>query len=134
MSKYVYYQPNDKDLKDKHADCVIRALSKVFDCSWTEAYDMHSVVARKYQALDIFSLPIKERNEAVRELGLERQVMSRSRRRMTVKEFAVMNSKGRFIADVAHHVVAIVDGKYYDTWDCGWRPMYTYYEVKGGEA
>ena len=28
MKRYVYYQPNKKDLKDKVGDCQIRALSK----------------------------------------------------------------------------------------------------------
>lgn len=31
--RYVYYQPNDKDLKDKYGDCQVRALSKALDIS-----------------------------------------------------------------------------------------------------
>ena len=31
MKRYVYYQPNKKDLKDKVGDCQIRALSKTLE-------------------------------------------------------------------------------------------------------
>ena len=38
---------------------------------------------------------------------------------------------GRYIVTVAHHVVAVVDGKYYDTWDSGEKSLYGYYEKRG---
>ena len=48
--------------------------------------------------------------------------------RPTVDEFAKDHPNGTYICKVAHHVVAVVDGEYYDTWDSGWRSMYGYYE------
>ena len=36
---YKYYQPNDKDTKDKYGDCVIRALTKVLCKDWLTVFD-----------------------------------------------------------------------------------------------
>lgn len=53
MSKttYVYYQPNDKDLKDNYGDCSIRALAKALDVSWLEAWDTIMPLCREHQLL-----------------------------------------------------------------------------------
>lgn len=40
MNNFKYYQPNDKDLKDKYGDCTVRALSKALNCTWLEAFDV----------------------------------------------------------------------------------------------
>ena len=39
--------------------------------------------------------------------------------RCTVNEFAVANPFGTFVLKVNSHVVALVDGLYYDSWDSG---------------
>ena len=51
MSKttYVYYQPNDKDLKDKVGDCQIRALCKTLDIDWLTAFDLTIPICRELQ-------------------------------------------------------------------------------------
>ena len=49
MSNYKYYQPNKKDLKDNHGDCVIRALTKVTEKSWLEVFDGLVPIVRKEQ-------------------------------------------------------------------------------------
>ena len=36
--RYVYYQPNKKDIKDKTGDCQVRALSKALGISWLDTY------------------------------------------------------------------------------------------------
>ncbi len=49
MSKkrFVYYQPNKKDLKDKVGDCQVRALSKALGLSWVEAFDITIPICRE---------------------------------------------------------------------------------------
>ena len=54
--------------------------------------------------------------------------------RPTVDGFAKEHPKGTYILNVAHHVVACVDGKYYDTWDSGYKSLYGYYEEEGSRA
>lgn len=129
---YQYYQPNDKDLKDKFGDCQIRALSKVFNKSWVETFDITVPICRLYQINSLFNLPHKLEKEALEKLGFEYTGITNKKgsKRPTVQEFAQKYRKGKFILNVSNHVVACVDGKYYDTWDCGYKSMYGFYKLK----
>jgi len=35
---FQYYQPNDKDLKDRVGDCGVRALSKALGLTWLQTF------------------------------------------------------------------------------------------------
>ena len=48
----------------------------------------------------------------------------------TVMDFCLDNPRGRFLLALDQHVVAVVDGNYYDTWDSG-REIPVYYWTKG---
>lgn len=48
---YRYYQPNDKDTKDNHSDCVIRALTKVLNKEWLATFDDLLPYARDMQCM-----------------------------------------------------------------------------------
>lgn len=128
--RFQYYQPNKKDLKDKYGDCTIRALSKVFDCSWLDAFDMIIPFCREYQCSNIFDVPNKIEQEIFKKLGFSYTGISNKKgsKRPTVDDFAKLHLQGTFILNVANHEVACVDGKYYDTWDCGDCCLYGYYE------
>ena len=132
MSKrrFVYYQPNKKDLRDKYGDCTIRALSKALDCTWLEAFDLMIPICRKAQVPNIFSAEAKVRNPLVESLGFKYTGISNRKgtRRPTVDEFAKDHPHGIYICNVANHEVTIVDGRYYDTWDSGECSMYGYFE------
>ena len=127
---FVYYQPNEKDLTDGFGDCTIRALSKAFDCSWLEAFKMTIPFCMEYQTPNIFNLPCKLETEVMEKLGFKYTGISNRKgvKRPTVEEFAKSHPVGRFICNVASHEVAVVDGKFYDTWDCGTKSLYGYYE------
>lgn len=133
--RFVYFQPNDKDLKDQYGDCTIRALAKALNVSWLEAYDAMIPICREEQTSNIFDVPAKKRATLLERLGFTYTGVSNKKgtKRPTVDEFAKAHKNGRYIAMVAHHAVAIVDGKYYDTWDSGWKPMYGYYELAKAE-
>ena len=49
--RYRYYQPNEKDLKDKQGDCSIRALTKFNDSTWVEEFDNLVKYARETQKM-----------------------------------------------------------------------------------
>ncbi len=129
MKTYVYYQPNKKDVKDQYGDCTIRALSKVLDCTWLEAFDKTIPLCRKYQCTNVFDTPIKTRREILKQLGFDYYGISvrDGSKRSTVSEFAKEHPTGRYLANVSHHVVAIVNGQYYDTWDSGHKSLYGYF-------
>ncbi len=131
MSKrFVYYQPNNKDLKDQFGDCQVRALSKALNISWVEAFDLTIPICREMQTYTIFGGTCEIGKESLRRIGFTYSGISNKKgsKRPTVDSFAKDHPTGTYIAKVAHHVVAIVDGKYYDTWDSGQKSMYGYYE------
>ena len=90
-TRWKYYQPNKKDLKDEYGDCVIRALCTDTSKEW---------------------------------LGIKAQ---KGKSRPTVATMYKVFPKGTCIVRVAHHVVAMVDGVYYDTRDSGGKSVYGYY-------
>ena len=127
---YKYYQPNKKDIKDKYGDCTIRALTKVLDKTWLEVYDLVSPYEREEQcSLSGFTLEMYKR--VYKEFGLVYQGISNKKgsTRPTVKRFAKDHPKGTYILRIAGHHVTCKDGKYYDTWDCGDRSLYGYFEL-----
>lgn len=131
-TRYKYYQPNKKDLKDRYGDCTIRALSKALNISWIEAFDKEIPLCREAQASNIFDVPSKIRNEFMKKLGFTYFGISNKKgtTRPTVDSFTKNHPNGTYILSLANHVVASVDGKYYDTWDCGNKCLYGYW-VKG---
>lgn len=132
--RFVYYQPNKKDLKDNVGDCQVRALSKALNLTWLEAFDLTIPLCRELQTYTIFDGCLEKTKEAMMQLGFTYTGISNKRGsvRPTVDSFAKDHPSGTYIVKVLHHVVAVVDGKYYDTWDSGWCKLYGYYE-KGAE-
>ena len=132
---YKYYQPNKKDLKDKYGDCTIRALSKALNYTWLEAYDIVQPFEREQQCpfpcltLDLYkelpsTVKMHIKNNSIK--------VPKGSKRPTVESFAKKNKKGTYICRVANHFVTIVDGNWYDTWDCGYCSLYGYY-TKGSD-
>lgn len=129
---FEYYQPNGKDLKDKYGDCTIRALSKALDCTWLEAFDKMIPICREMQVANIFAAPVEIRKEMMAKIGFEYTGITNKKgtKRPTVWKFAKDHPTGRYILNVAHHEVACVDGKYFDTWDSGECNLYGYFTYK----
>lgn len=50
--------------------------------------------------------------------------------RMTVAKFAALHREGNYILRCAHHLTCVINGMYYDTWDCGGKAVYTAWRVK----
>ena len=128
---YKYFQPNDKDLKDKVGDCQIRAFCKALNLTWVQAFDLTIPICRELQTYTIFDCDLNKTKEAMRNLGFEYTGISNKKgsKRPTVKDFAKNNPTGAYILKVANHVVACVDGIYYDTWDSGGKSLYGYFTL-----
>lgn len=124
---YKYYQPNKLDLKDEKPDCVIRSLTKVLDITWLEAFESLIPYARELQT----TLTCRECyekylvDEGFKYVGISNRKGSK---RPTVKSFSDSHRTGTYFLNLANHTVAVVDGIYYDTWDCGNCCLYGYYE------
>lgn len=131
MSKrFVYFQPNSKDRKNRCGDCVIRAIAGATGQSWREVF-----LGLAPYALEKQDMPnSRECYEAyLRDHGFAYHGFRtrKGERRPTVKKFAKTHKEGTYIAFVKNHVVCIRDGKYYDTWDSGDRCLYGYFEHVG---
>lgn len=131
MKFYQYYQPNTKDLKDRQGDCAIRALTKFFNISWVEAFDMLVKYARETQTMingmDNIKLCLEDNNIPYTSIYKPKE-----KKKTTVLDFVKANKIGTFILYVRSgfrtHLVCCVDGKYYDTWDCGNQIVYGYFK------
>lgn len=131
-SKYFkYYQPNKKGLKDEQGDCSIRALTKFFDIQWIEAFDELVAYARQTQKM-VNSLSNIELLMEEKKIPYISVYKPKDKKKMTVQDFAKANKSGTYIlymrVGYGMHLVCVKDGKFYDTWDCGDRIVYGYWE------
>lgn len=120
---YIPYNPNPLNLKTD--DCVIRALTKVLDKTWEEIY----------MDLCIKGLEMCDwgNNNAVwddylKTHGFKREIVPDSCPDCyTVDDFCKDNTSGTYVLGTGTHVIAIVDGNYYDSWDSGQQvPIFAY--------
>lgn len=114
--------PHNKNV----GDCVIRAISKLFNQSWGRTYIELAVYG--YAMADLQSAD-SVWNQYLVDKGFTKALLPiNCPNCMTVREFAENYSKGRFLLFVGEHVVCVVDGAYYDTWDSGDRVVIYYYK------
>lgn len=118
---YKFYNPNPNDkLTD---DCVIRAISKFLDQSWDTTY------------IELFKFAYQEKDMMNKdsiwgmfldELGYKRHAIPDTCPYCyTIKDFCKDHPNGSFIVGTGTHVVAVIDGDYYDTGDTGtYTPIY----------
>ena len=132
MKRYVFYNPNPmqryhKDgtpMKWKYCDCTIRALSKAENTDWASAYKTLADLGLKH-----FMMP----NDpellfiAFSGMGYLRRTYKNTER-IQLKKFAEIHKQGTFIASMPGHVVAVVNGKYYDAFDSGDFYVTSYWE------
>lgn len=130
MKRFIYYQPNNKDIKDNYGDCVIRALTRVLNKEWVEVYDDLVPYGREMQCMPNDKQCLER---YLADNGFEYEGVSNRKgtKRPTIDSFAREHKEGVYVVRVAHHITAIVDGMYYDTWDSGDNSMYGYwYKIK----
>lgn len=117
---FKFYQPNNK--QEIAYDCVIRALSKVFNKSWLEIFDELVKIARDLQVV-----PNEDKcfNEYLKNYTLKKI----KKQKPTIREFSSTH-KGTYIVKSSGHLVAIENGNYFDCWDSGNLKIYKYWTIK----
>ena len=126
-TRWKYYQPNKKDLKDDYGDCVIRALTKALDMEWLEVFDEIQPISREMQAPFNNKVCYEKYLEAkgFRYIGISNK---KGTTRPTVQSFAKdYDESCTYILRVAHHIVTVKDGYFWDTWDSGYKSLYGYW-------
>lgn len=112
---FVFENPNPSG--SYVGDCVIRAISIASNKSWYEVF-----VDLCLKALNMYDMPSSNRvwNEYLKSEGYTRHVIpSDCPSCYTIKDFCGEHFNGRYILGTGSHVVAVINGNYYDTWDSG---------------
>ena len=108
-------------------DCVIRALSIALQKSWQETY-----IELCIQGLVLCDMPSSNKvwDEFLKSYGFHRYIIPDTCPQCyTIRDFAGEHFKGTYIVGTGTHVVAIIDGDYYDTWDSGDEtPIYYWFK------
>ena len=125
---YKFYNPNPSG--KFVGDCVIRAICKIEESDWDSVY------------LDICMIGFKKKDMPSDNDIWELYLYNKGYRRgvlpdtcpdcYTVDKFCQEHPKGKYLLATGRHVVAVVDGDYYDAWDSGKEvPVYYWHkEVK----
>ncbi len=110
-----YYNPNP--VAAKVGDCSVRAVSKALNIDWEKAYAM--IVANGFQMGDVPSSN-NVWGSVLRQHGFYREVIPNTCPDCyTIKQFCRDNPVGTYVIGTNNHVVTVVDGDWYDTWDSG---------------
>lgn len=125
---YKFYNPNPRG--KFVGDCVIRAICKIEESDWDSVYLDICMVGFKKKDMpsdnDIWELYLYNK-------GYRRGVLPDTCPDCyTVDKFCQEHPKGKYLLATGRHVVAVVDGDYYDAWDSGKEvPVYYWHkEVK----
>lgn len=124
---YIYFQNNP--LNKNVGDCVVRAISKVMDISWDEAYLDLAV-----QGLCMGDMPNSNSvwGAYLYLNGFERHnIENVCPDCYTVKDFCIEYPKGTYVIAASAHAIAVIDGNYYDAFDSGFEnPIYVWEKVR----
>lgn len=106
-------------------DCVVRACSLALGTSWDDAYKLLCDLG-----FEMKEMPNNDKvwKKLLESQGFRRVIISKGNKKPTVKDLAKISKGKKIVAKVAKHVVTIIDGFYYDIYDCGNSSVYTYYE------
>lgn len=112
---FISTNPNPK--RKYVGDCVIRALSIALDKGWRDVFKEMSILC-----MIECDMPSSNQiwGEYLGENGFVRHAIPDTCPICyTVRDFCNDNPQGLYILGTGNHVVTVIDGNYYDTWDSG---------------
>ena len=121
---FSYFNPNPAG--KKVGDCTVRAIAKATGQSWDKTY-----IDLCLQGLMMGDLPSANSvwGAYLRRQGFARNVIPNTCPDCyTVAEFAADHPRGVYVLALSSHVVCVVDGSYFDTWDSGEETPLFYWE------
>lgn len=124
---WIEYNPNP--IGKRVGDCTVRAISKALNQSWEKTY-----VGMFIQGFMMCDMPSANAvwGAYLKRKGFSRKIIPDDRPDFyTVSDFCRDNPNGVYVLALSEHVIAVVDGDYYDTWDSGGEMPIYYWTKKG---
>lgn len=120
---YEFYNPNP--CNRLVGDCTIRAITKVLDKDWETIY--MDIAMKGFEMCDMPS------SNAVwgaylQEHGFKKKMVSGGSSTYTIKDFSNDNPEGTFVLSTGTHVVALINGTFFDAGDSGMEIIDSYWE------
>ena len=115
MNRWIYFNPNPKN--QQVGDCPVRAIAKALNMTWEEAYTALCV-----EGMRLGDMPSADRvwGAFLRRHGFSRRaVPDTCPDCYTVAAFCREHPEGTFILTPHAHVLTVIDGDWYDSWDSG---------------
>lgn len=112
---YIKVNPNPNGMYVE--DCVVRAIAIATNRSWDDVF-VHLCM----QAFIMKNMPSVNKvwGNYLSSIGFERYLLPNTCPDCyTIRDFCHDNPIGIFILATGSHVVAVIDGDYYDAWDSG---------------
>lgn len=113
----MFIRTNPNPASNLVGDCVIRAISILTNKSWDYVYDEIAL-----QGKLMYDMPSSNAvwGAYLHELGYERNVIPNTCPACySVIQFCEDHPHGKYLLATGTHVVTVIDGDYYDTWDSG---------------
>ncbi len=127
---FKYYNPNP--CHKRVGDCTIRAISKALDMTWEQTYIELAIYGFMY--CDIMNSD-NVWGAYLRSKGYKRFIIPEDNiESYSVADFCKDYPEGTYLLALQSHVVAVVDGDFYDAWDSGSEtPVYFWVKRKDEE-
>jgi len=113
----VFVELNLNPQHKRKGDCSVRALAAAEDRSWYEIYDELYHIGREMGDMensnDVIGQFLKERGY------IRCSIPNTCPACYTVRDFANDHPEGIYVLGTGSHVVAVINGDYYDSWDSG---------------
>lgn len=126
----MYADFNNNPQNKRVGDCVIRAISKVLRQSWEDTYI--DITAEGFRQADM-PASMNVWGQYMKSKGfVQRLLPDTCPNCYTVRQFCADNPQGYFLLVTGSHVIAVIDGVYFDTWDSGDEVPVYFFERKEG--
>lgn len=122
----MYQQWNPSPIGARAGDCAVRAIAKAFGTDWETAYMMLCI-----EGLHMYDIPNSNAviaNMLKKACYTKHVIPDTCPECYTVGNFADDHPSGTYILGTGNHIVSVVDGVIYDTWDSSNEIPITYWE------
>lgn len=113
---------NPNPCGNRVGDCVVRGIAILTGCTWERAY--LDIVVQGFVMGDMPSANAVW-GAFLKRKGYKQHLISDE---ITVADFARQNAHGAYLLGTGTHVVTVIDGNYYDSWDSGDELPIYYFE------